>query len=94
MLEIGYGRHSPRRGRPSRACPGRECTAVRICANRSVQTVVLGCPESCDGPADCGQSHAVARLDEALNLRVVGSIPTRLTNFNLLIPHDRNLDPK
>jgi hypothetical protein len=29
-----------------------------------------------------------------LNLRVVGSIPTRLTSFNLLNPHDPNSDPQ
>ena len=41
-------------------------------------------------------SGPVAQLAEqqTLNLRVVGSIPTRLTNSNTLIPSARNLDPK
>jgi hypothetical protein len=29
-----------------------------------------------------------------VSLRVVGSIPTRLTSSNPLTPNDRNLDPK
>ena len=47
-----------------------------------------GHPASSSGP--------VAQLAEqqTLNLRVVGSIPTRLTSSNVLIPHGRNLDPK